>query len=122
MVKKSQNLVNVVCEQPLTRGKPSIIATQGGLHKELAGGLKKPRTRPPFSYEYTLLHKVTLAISFEFINVRNHDRLLKTRPLWHYRLWSFQGRGTKLERFLHNNQHAQRKLLNFENWTNGEPQ
>jgi hypothetical protein len=42
--------------------------------------------------------------------------------LWHYRLWSFQGRGTKLERFLHKNQHAQRKLLNFENWTNGEPQ
>ena len=31
-------------------------------------------------------------------------------------------RGTKLERFLHKNQHAQRKLLNFENWTSGEPQ
>ena len=29
---------------------------------------------------------------------------------------SFQGRGTKLERFLHKNQHAQRKLLNFEFW------
>merc|ERR1712086_351841 len=42
--------------------------------------------------------------------------------IWHYRLWSFQGRGTKLERFLHKNQHAQRKLLNFENWTSGEPQ
>ena len=25
-------------------------------------------------------------------------------------------------RFLHKNQHTQRKLLNFENWTNGEPQ
>ena len=25
--------------------------------------------------------------------------------------------GTKLERFLPKNQHAQRKLLNFENWT-----
>ena len=56
---------------PDTRGKPSIIATQGGLHKELAGGLKKPRTRSPFSYEYTLLHKVSLPISFEFINVRS---------------------------------------------------
>ena len=31
-------------------------------------------------------------------------------------------RGTKLERFLHKNQHAQRKLLNFENWTSVEPQ
>ena len=29
---------------------------------------------------------------------------------------------TKLERFLHKNQHTQRKLLNFQNWTNGEPQ
>ena len=24
--------------------------------------------------------------------------------LWHYRLWNFQGRGTKLERFLPKNQ------------------
>mgnify|MGYP006888599605 CR=1 FL=1 len=27
---------------------------------------------------------------------------------------------TKLERFLLNNQHTQRKLLNFENWVSGE--
>ena len=45
-----------------------------------------------------------------------------TYTLWHYRLWSFQERDTKLERFLHKNQHAERKLLNFENWTNEEPQ
>ena len=42
--------------------------------------------------------------------------------LWHYWLWSFKTRVTKLERFLHKNQHTQRILLNFENWTNGEPQ
>ena len=41
--------------------------------------------------------------------------------LWHYRLWSFKTRDTKLERFLHKNQHTLRKLLNFDNWTNGEP-
>ena len=29
-------------------------------------------------------------------------------------------RGTYLERFLPMNQHTQRKLLNFENWVNGE--
>ena len=40
--------------------------------------------------------------------------------LWQYGLWSFQAGGTKLERFLPKNQHAQRKLLNFENWVNGE--
>ena len=35
-------------------------------------------------------------------------------------LWSFQTGGTKLERFVPKNQHTQRKLLNFENWVNGE--
>ena len=28
--------------------------------------------------------------------------------------------GTKLERFLSKNLHTQKKLLNFENWVNGE--
>ena len=40
--------------------------------------------------------------------------------LWQYRLWSFQTGGIKLERFFPKNQHTQRKLLNFENWVNGE--
>jgi hypothetical protein len=40
--------------------------------------------------------------------------------LWQYGLWSFQTGGTKLERFLPKNQYTQRKLLNFENWVNGE--
>ena len=40
--------------------------------------------------------------------------------LWHY--WFFKTRDTKLERFLHKNEHTERKLLNFENLTNGEPQ
>ena len=35
-------------------------------------------------------------------------------------LVSFQARGTILERFVHKNQHTQRKLLNFEFWINGE--
>ena len=39
--------------------------------------------------------------------------------LWQYGLWSFQTGGTKLERFLPENQHTQRKLLNFENWISG---
>ena len=37
-----------------------------------------------------------------------------------YWLWSFQTGGTKLEIFLPKNLHTQRKLLNFENWVNGE--
>ena len=39
--------------------------------------------------------------------------------LWQYRLQSFLAGGAKLERFLINNQHTQRNLLNFENWVNG---
>ena len=40
--------------------------------------------------------------------------------IWQYGLWNFQTRDIKLERFLPQNQHTQRKLLNFENWVNGE--
>ena len=40
--------------------------------------------------------------------------------LWQYGLWSFLAGGIKLERFLPKNQHTQRKLMNFENWVNGE--
>ena len=40
--------------------------------------------------------------------------------VWQYGLWSFQTGGKKLKRFLPKNQHTQRKLLNFENWSNGE--
>ena len=36
--------------------------------------------------------------------------------VWQYGLSSFQAGDTKLERFLHKNQHTQRKLLNFEFW------
>ena len=35
-------------------------------------------------------------------------------------LVKFSSGCTKLERFLHMNQHTQRKVLNFENWVNGE--
>ena len=34
--------------------------------------------------------------------------------------WGVFNRGTKLERFSPKNQHSQRKLLNLENWFNGE--
>ena len=35
------------------------------------------------------------------------------------RVVEFSNGGTKLERFLHKNQHTQKKLLYFENWING---
>ena len=50
------------------------------------------------------------------------DRVSTHCTLWQYGLWSFQTGGRRLERFVHKNQHTQRKLLNFENWDNGGPQ
>ena len=36
------------------------------------------------------------------------------------RVVEFSNGGYKIKRFLPKNQHTQRKLLNFENWVNGE--
>jgi hypothetical protein len=36
------------------------------------------------------------------------------------RVVEFSKQGVQKERFLHKNQHTQRKLLNFEFWINGE--
>ena len=49
-----------------------------------------------------------------------HIGISPHKQLWKYGLWSFQTGGTKSKRFLPKNQHTQRKLLNFENWVNGE--
>ena len=54
---------------------------------------------------------------FTIINPSPHSL-----PNMAVRVVEFSNGYTKLERFLHKNQHPQRKLLNFENWTNGEPQ
>ena len=40
--------------------------------------------------------------------------------VWQYGLWIFQIGDIKLEILLPKNQHTQRKLFNFEFWTNGE--
>ena len=49
-----------------------------------------------------------------------YSKVLRYYAVWQYWFWSFQTGGTKLERFLPKNQHTQRKLLNLENWVNGE--
>ena len=59
----------------------------------------------------------TNVLMFSHINLIFYSH---TRSIWQYGLWSFQTGATKLERFLPKNQHTQRKLLNFENWVNGE--
>jgi hypothetical protein len=70
------------------------------------------KTNSPI-HEFKVLHESQKAFQNPFLMVYS---------LWHYRLWSFKTSDTKLEIFLHKYQHSQRKLLNFENWTNGEPQ
>ena len=42
------------------------------------------------------------------------QKMILRYSLWQYGLWSFQTGDKKLERFLPNNQHNIRKLLNFE--------
>ena len=44
-------------------------------------------------------------ISFEIVTEQKFIKVFNTvlAPLWQYRLWSFQTRGTKLERFLPKN-------------------
>ena len=55
---------------------------------------------------------------FRGTGVQTYDDKMKFPPstLWQYRWWSFRMGYIKLERFLHENQHTQRKFLNFENW------
>jgi hypothetical protein len=40
--------------------------------------------------------------------------------VWQYRLWSLQGKDTKSERFLAENQLSSNESLSFANWYNGE--
>ena len=59
-----------------------------------------------------------------FVSLHDNDTVADGKvglasKLWQYGLWSFQTGGTKLESFLPLNQHAQRKLLNFEYWISG---
>ena len=56
----------------------------------------------------------------KFVSLCSSQPVVPRCILWQYGLWSFQTEGTKLERFLPKTQHTQRKLLNFENWVNGE--
>ena len=64
--------------------------------------------------------------SFLFLSFRNFCTFSRVSFstqmywVWQYGLWCFEAGGTQLERFLHKNQHTQRKLLNFEFWINGE--
>ena len=66
---------------------------------------------------------ISLANNFNHVKYWSDWQLIIFKwvgSLWHYGLWSFQAGSTKLERFLHKNQHTQRKLLNLEFWINGE--
>ena len=62
------------------------------------------------------MHTVAIDAMFELKSMPT----LKTLICEAYCNTSFQGRSTKLERFLLKNQNAVRKLLNFENWSSGE--
>ena len=58
------------------------------------------------------------AIWMSSTTLLRHSRQLYS--LWQYRLWSFQGRDTKLERFGLNINCSKMKLPNLENWSSGK--
>ena len=73
--------------------------------------------RSSVNNKYTYEINVSYFFSMKTFFVPNYDSVIYLCILWQYGLWSFQAGGTKLERFLHKNQHTQRK---FEFWINGE--
>ena len=83
----------------------SCLEAHAGFFRLLMNGIFDAYVLQPFLKKNT----------FESLTrISTHDS-----TVWQYGLWSFQTGGTKLERFLHKNQHTQRKLLNFENWISG---
>ena len=90
----------------VTQVMPSAVQAKRGPKKKPPKELPCPKCKKVFAKE------ILLQVSSSFcMNV-------KACMLWHCGLWSFQAGGTKLERFLHKNQHTERKLLNFKNWVN----
>ena len=54
-----------------------------------------------------------LALRDKHIQVRFGLKLIQVCWVWHFRLWSFQGRDTKLERFLAKNQLYSNEITKF---------
>ena len=70
----------------------------------------------------TLMFRIYVApfLLFWRIILQQHA-LIRTAMVLQVVEFSGEWVGTKLERFLPRNQHTNRKLLNFENWSNGGP-
>ena len=70
----------------------------------------------------TLMFRIYVAplLSFWRKSLQQHA-LIRTTMVLQVVEFSGEWVGTKLERFLPRNQHTNRKLLNFENWSNGGP-
>ena len=69
-----------------------------------------------------MINGITIGDSpkYQFVFVYPKSDNNNKHILWHYGLWIFLVRDTKLEQFLPKNQHTQGKLLTFEFWINGE--
>ena len=80
----------------------------------MASVMTKTTMKPAFLMVEIVVDLMSIQIGAQNVNALNEGKV------WQYGLWSIQTGGIKLERFLPKNQHTQRKLLNFENWVNGE--
>ena len=77
----------------------ALVKTVGRLHEPA-------KVWPLLSVRFPIKSDITLS-----------DMNMEAMAIW---VVEFSNGGTKLDRFLPKNQHTQKKLLNFENWVNGE--
>ena len=78
-----------------------------GTEVKTVGRLHEPaKVWPLLSVRFPIKSDITLS-----------DMNMEAMAIW---VVEFSNGGTKLDRFLPKNQHTQKKLLNFENWVNGE--
>ena len=100
----TQQLVEAI-EKEKSESKKRIKTLESGVAEEMSNN-KKELIGKIETVEADIKKKVEMEA--------NETRFV----LWQYRLWGFQTRDTKLGRFLPENQHTQRKLMNFEFWIN----
>ena len=93
-------------------GKKNIQLSLSGLAKHIKNKkLLQQKRHTHFEFE---IQKIIILLE---IYCHNGLKFIMALPVM-----DFQDQGYKIRKVLHKNKHAQWKLLNFENWTNGEPQ
>ena len=101
------------------------------MHTWISFCLPEVPEKPPALDEATFIFMSTfldtmLQVDYRYVPIQKiyaSTHLHRYRStLWHYRLWNFKAGIQTWKGFCIKINCSQLKLLNFENWTNGEPQ